>query len=257
MTKGWPVRALTRNPNSPAAQTLKETGVEVVQGDLSDRTSLDRALAGVYGLFSVQGLELGVDTEVRHGKTLADAAHAVGIQHIVYSSVGGAERDSGVPHFESKWQIEKHIRSLGLPATILRPVYFMENLNWQREQIQNGTLTSMALDADKPLQMIAATDIDAFAALAFESPVAYIGKALEIAGDELTEAQIAESLAAAIGRPVQLVPAEGPPAFPDLVKMYAWFNQAGYEADIPALRIKYPALLSFKAWIQGSDWTSN
>jgi uncharacterized protein YbjT (DUF2867 family) len=257
LAKGWPVRAMTRNPNSSAAQTLKGAGAEVVQGDLDDCSSLDRALAGVYGLFSVQTPELGVETEERHGKALADAAQAAGIHHIVYSSVGGAERGSGVPHFESKWQIEKYIRSLDLPATILRPVYFMDNLNWQRTQIQKGALTSMGLAADKTLQMIAATDIGAFAALAFESPDSYIGESLEIAGDELTETQIAETFAAVIGRPVKLVPAEGPPAFPDLVKMYAWFNQAGYEADIPALRGKYPTLLSFKTWVQDGNWKSN
>ncbi len=257
LASGWSVRALTRNPDSLKAQTHKNAGAELVQGNLDDRHSLDQALAGVYGLFSVQTPELGVDVEVQYGKTLADAAHAAGIQHMVYSSVGGAERNSGIPHFESKWEIEKYIRALNLPATILRPVYFMDNLNWQRSQIQNGTLTSMGLVDDKPLQMIASTDIGAFAALVFESPSEYLGKEIEIAGDELTEAQIAKTFSTVLGSPVKLVPADGPPAFPDLVKMYDWFNSDGYKADIPTLRIKHPKLSSFKEWLKDGDWKSS
>ena len=250
LANGWSVRALTRNTKSPKAQALKEAGAEVVQGDLDDRNSLEQALEGVYGLFAVLTPEQSVTIEERQGKTLADAAHAAGIQHLVYSSVGGAERDSGIPHFDSKWAIEKHIRALGLPATILRPVYFMDNLNWQRAQIQTGVLTSMGLADDKPLQMIASIDIGAFAALAFESPAEYIGKEIEIAGDELTESQITKVFSNSVGHTVNLIPAEGPPAYPDLVKMYAWFNTDGYEANISDLRIKHPELLSFTDWVK-------
>ena len=49
------------------------------------------------------------------------------MKHFVYSSVGGAERNTGIGHWESKWEIEKYIRNLGLPATVLRPAALMEN----------------------------------------------------------------------------------------------------------------------------------
>jgi uncharacterized protein YbjT (DUF2867 family) len=254
LAKGWAVRGLTRNPNSPSAQALAEAGAEVVQGDLGDRASLDRALDGVYGVYSVQALELGVEIEEQQGKALADAVSAAAVEHVVYSSVGGAERASGVPHFESKWQVEEHMRALGLPVTVLRPVYFMENVNWQRSQIMNGVLPSMGLDPDKPLQMIAVTDIGAFAALAFEKPQEFMGRAIEIAGDELTELKMTAVLADVVGRPVSIVEPEGPPSFPDMIKMFEWFNKEGYEADIPALRSMHPTLMTFETWLRKNGW---
>ena len=254
LAQGWSVRALTRDPNSPPAQALGEAGAEVVQGDLGDRTSLDRALSGVYGVYSMQTPYLGVDAEERQGKALADAAKAAGVQHFVYASVGGAERNTGIPHFESKWGIEKHVHELGLPATVLRPVFFMENFNPQRESILNGTFTSRGLKPDKRLQLIASDDIGAFAALAFANPQDYIGQALELAGDELTEPQMVETMVKVIGRPVSIVPADGPPPNEDLVKMMDWFNEKGYEADIPALRARYPGLATFETWLRRSGW---
>jgi uncharacterized protein YbjT (DUF2867 family) len=254
LAKGWAVRGLTRNPNSPSAQALAEAGAEVVQGDLGDRASLDRALDGVYGVYSVQALELGVEIEEQQGKALADAVSAAAVEHVVYSSVGGAERASGVPHFESKWQVEEHMRALGLPVTVLRPVYFMENVNWQRSQIMNGLLPSMGLDSDKPLQMIAVNDIGAFAALAFDNPDKFMGRAIEIAGDELTELKMTAVLADVIGRPVSIVEPEGPPAFPDMIKMFEWFNKEGYEADLPALRAMHPTLMTFETWLRQNGW---
>jgi uncharacterized protein YbjT (DUF2867 family) len=254
LAKGWSVRALTRNPNSLPAQALGKAGAEVVQGDLDDRTSLDRALNGVYGVYSMQTPFLGVDVEERQGKALADAARAVGVQHFVYASVGGAERNTGIPHFESKWGIEMHVHALGLPATILRPVFFMENINPQRERILNGTFTSRGMEPDKPLQLIASNDIGAFAALAFANPQDYIGRALEIAGDELTEPQMVEIIVKVIGRPVDLVQADGPPIYEDMVKMVNWFNEKGYEADIPALRTRHPGLMTFETWLRQSGW---
>lgn len=256
LKNGWSVRGLTRNQNSPAAQALAETGVEVVQGDLDDRASLDRALEGVYGVYSFPNMASGIEGEVRQGKLMADAAKAAGVAHFVQGSVGGAERQSGVPHFESKWQVEEYVRSLGLPATFLRPAFFMDNFNWSREAIFDGTFTSMGLDADKSLQMIAVADIGAFAALVFDNPQEYIGQRLEIAGAELTESQMVQIMSDVTGREVTLAPPAGAALNEDMTKMYAWFNEAGYEADIPALRNQYPDLLNLESWLRENGWVS-
>jgi uncharacterized protein YbjT (DUF2867 family) len=123
-----------------------------VQGDLEDPASLERAARGVYGIYSVQDFwSVGARCEVLQGKNLADAAKKAAVEHFVYSSVGGAERNSGIDHWESKWEIEKHIRKLGLPTTILRPVAFMEN--YYIDQVEIGILKGKLLDpirADKP-----------------------------------------------------------------------------------------------------------
>src|ERR1035441_5506439 len=104
------VRALSRDLAKPAARALAQAGAEVIRGDLNDPASIRRALEGAYGVFSVQNfMETGFDGEINQGKHLADAAKSAGVQHFVYSSVVSADRRTGLPHFESKWQIEQHI----------------------------------------------------------------------------------------------------------------------------------------------------
>jgi uncharacterized protein YbjT (DUF2867 family) len=254
LAQGWRVRALVRDPNKPAAQELAAKGAELAQGDLDDRASLDRALSGAYGAFSVQTF-MGPDGpvgEMRQGKLLADAAQAAGVQHFVYTSVGGAERKSGLPHFESKFQIEEHIRGLGLPATILRPVFFMENLRspWMGPR---DAVLAIGLRPTTSLQMIAADDIGAFAALAFARPQEFIGKAMEIAGDSLTMPQVADAFTRVTGQPVHFVelPLEQVRSFnAEMGDMMAWFNDHGYRADIAALRKLHPGLTTFEAWLR-------
>jgi uncharacterized protein YbjT (DUF2867 family) len=256
------LRALTRDPRSGAAQELTRQGVEVVQGDLEDPASLERATRGVYGVYSVQDFwAVGARREVQQGKNLADAAKRAGVAHFVYASVGGAERNSGIDHWESKWQIENHIRSLGLPATMLRPVAYMEN--YYIDQVEIGLLKGKLMDpirADKPYQTIATDDIGAFAALAFERPGDFVGRALEIAGSELTNPEAAQVFSGVLGRPVKFqrlpMPLVKLLMGKEFYQMFRWFNEAGFQADIPALRRQYPevALKSLEEWLRSEGW---
>ena len=260
LSNGWKVRALTRDPNKPAAQALAAAGAELAPGDMDRREELEAAFEGAYGVFSVQNFWIkgvGGEGEVRQGKNVAEAAKASGVQHFVYSSVGASYRGMGQAHFATKWEIEQYIQSLGLPYTILRPVAFMDNYNWQRAGITNGVFTGWGLRPEKGLQLIAAEDIGAFAALAFENPEVYLGRIVEIAGDELTEQQIADTLTRVIGRPVELqsrsMP-EGSQPNPEQAAMFQFFNGQGYDADIPALRGVYPALLTFEQFLRKNGW---
>jgi uncharacterized protein YbjT (DUF2867 family) len=255
MAKGWRIRALTRDPSRPQARALADRGAEVVQGDLNDRASLERAARGVYGIYSVQNFwlpDVGYEGEMRQGKTLGDVAKAAGVQHFVYSSVGGAERDTGIAHFDSKWEIEKYIRSLGVPVTVLRPVYFMENLNYPRMGPQNGVLAN-PMDPKVPMQMIAVDDIGSFVGMAFEDPGAWIGKDLELAGDALTMPQVAEKLSKVTGKAIRFaqVPMEQVRQYSaENAIQFEWFINEGYKADIPALRRLYPPLKDFDTWLR-------
>ena len=108
LERGWPVRALTRRPDSPAALGLAARGVEIAAGDMEDPASLERAMRGVHGVYSVQDFwSSGAEREVRQGYSVADATAATGVAHLVYSSVGGVERNSGIDHWETKWRIEQ------------------------------------------------------------------------------------------------------------------------------------------------------
>jgi uncharacterized protein YbjT (DUF2867 family) len=260
LADGWKVRALTRDVNKPAAQELKALGAEIVPGDMDNRAELDAAFQGAYGVFSVQNFWLpnvGFEGEIRQGKNVADAAKAAGIQHLVYSSVGAAHRGMGQKHFESKWIIEQHIQSLDIPYTILRPAAFMENFNWSRAYILSGTYTGNGLRPEKGFQIIAVEDVAAFAALAFANPGEYLGKTLELSGDELTEPQIAETFSKVIGRPVTLVApskSRGRASDEEMTAMFSFFNGEGYAADIPALRQLHPGLLTFEGYLRRNGW---
>ena len=84
-------------------------GMEVVKADMDNKNSLLKAAGGVYGIFSVQSLEQGLEVETQQGKTIADVAKECRVKHFVYNSVGSANRDTGIPHFESKWQVEQYV----------------------------------------------------------------------------------------------------------------------------------------------------
>jgi uncharacterized protein YbjT (DUF2867 family) len=258
LSKGWKVRALTRDVSKPTAKALAEAGAELFSADNDDRASLDAAFKGAYGVFSVQNSwTVGAEGEIRQGKHIADAAQAAGVKHFVYTSVGAAHRGMGQWHFASKYEIEQYIQKPGLPYTILRPVAFMENYFWQRAAITNGTFTGWGLRPDKGLQLIAVDDIGTFAEIALADPANYLGKTLEIAGDELTEPQIAAALSKVIGRPVQLAQPsmpEGAQPTPEQMAMGQFFNGQGYDADIPALRKVYPPLKTFEQWLRATGW---
>lgn len=217
---------------------------------MNDRNSLVTAMDGVYGVFSVQNfMDAGVETEVLQGTILADAAKQGGITHFVYSSVGGAERNSGVAHFESKRKIEQHIQQIGLPATILRPVLFMENFQANFKFVMLSLIASVL--GEKPIQLISVQDIGAFTALAFEHPKAYIGTSLEIAGDELNFRQIQQTLRRETGRrqPYIRIPSFVATSLTgEIGKMFRWFRDYGYQADMQLMKKLNPQHLTLAQW---------
>jgi uncharacterized protein YbjT (DUF2867 family) len=260
LEKGYRVRALTRNPDGEAAAALREMGAEVSAGDLDDRGSLDRALEGAYGAFSVQNFwETGFEREIDQGVRLIDAAKDAGVEHFVYSSVASAHRDTGLSHFESKWRIEERLRGSGLTYTTLRPVWFMEN--WEgpflRPFILNGTL-ALPLDPGVSFQQIAVDDVGAFAALAFENRDGWAGREVDLAGDERTIEEVAAAFSRVIGRPVayQQVPWDEyrQAAGDEYHDMFRWFQDVGYDADIVALRGEYARLTDFERYLRENGW---
>lgn len=238
----WHIRALTREPGGAAARALAARGIEPVGADLDRPESLIPALEGVHGLFSVQ--QRG-KKEAARGIALVDAAARAGVGHFVYSSVGGADRVRGIPHFDSKWEVETHLRQSGLPATILRPSSYMEGFTMPGAATIGMSMMHATLGDSKTLQMIAVRDIGIFAALAFADPASYAGEALELAGDELTLPQMARVTGKKYwrGMPRWILRMMGPES-----RMFFWFGESGYQADIADLRRRHPGLLTFESW---------
>ncbi len=253
--RGFPVRAITRDPGKPQARALTGQGIEVVRGDLDDMDSLRRAMDGVWGVYSVQAYEQGGDAEAQQGKAIADAAQRSRVTHFVYSSAIAADRNTGIPHIESKRRIEDHIRGLGIPYTIFRPAFFMENWLWMKDQINAGAV-AYPLSPDRHLQMIAVDDIGAFAALAFEHSGHWRDRAFDLAGDDLSMTDIAAHFSRKIGLEVHhQVPWDQfeNQAGRDLTIMFRWIEEHGFDADIAAVRAEYERLTTFDAWLN-KNW---
>src|SRR6201997_2074805 len=151
---GFHLRGLTRKPESERAAALAHQVIDIVKGDLDDEATLRRVLAGAWGVFAVQNTgEAGVEREEAQGKRLAKLAREAGIEHYVYTSVGSAGKQTGVPHFDNKGRIEETVRGLRFPShVILRPVFFMENLV-APFSLQGDTL-AWALGPNTKVQMI-------------------------------------------------------------------------------------------------------
>src|SRR5580698_926574 len=161
LERGHEVRAVTRDPNSKQAKSLANAGATLVTASLEDAAGIKKALEGATSLFAMTTPFGGTDAEIRQGVAAADAAKAAGV-HLLFTSVGSANRQTGVPHFDSKYEVEEHIAQVGVRATILAPVYFMENLYFAREQLAKGIYAS-ALPPTSTLAQIAVADIGAVA----------------------------------------------------------------------------------------------
>lgn len=263
LAAGHRVRALTRRPGSPAADILRGLGAEVRRADFDDRASLDDALAGADSLFAVT-TPFGADTavEARQGKTIVDAAAAARLGHVVLTSAAHADRGTGVPHYESKYLVEQHLRASGLPWTVIAPAAFMDNYasGWTLDGLRDGTF-AWPMPTDRPLTLIPADDIGAFAALALQRRDEFTGRRIDIASDYRTPGQIAKTLAAATGRPV--THQEVPLAYvrtrsADLAAMFEYFTTSGLDVDVAGLRRDYPEVgwHNFAEWADAQDWTT-
>jgi uncharacterized protein YbjT (DUF2867 family) len=239
------VRALVRDPESNRAKALANQGIEIAQGDMDDLASLKKAMAGVRGVYSVQDyFTVGAAREVQEGKNMADAAIGAGVEHFVFSSVGGTERHSGIGHFETKWEIENHIRKLGLPATMIRPVGFMENyyIPQLEKQLVKGRLFN-PVRASRPLQTIASDDIGKFISLAFAQPDRFIRLELEIAGSELTSPETAEVFSRVLRCRVRAhhlpVPLVRLSMGKEWYQMFTWLKRAASRPTFPRCAVTF------------------
>ena len=259
LARGHRVRALTRSPDKPAAAALAEAGAELVQADLENRHSLDDALDGGAAVFSVQDfLEAGVDAEVRQGLNLTAAAAAANVDHIVYSGASTMDRHTGVPHLDSKWRIEREVRSLDVPWTVFRPAAFMENWAWERETILNEGMMPLPGRPDMTYRQVSVRDIAAMAVLAFEQPVTWVGQIVSLAGDALTPVQIAETFSRVLGRPIRHQQVDWDTCRAtqgeELMLMYRYFDEFGMDGDPTMLRHWHPDALSFEAFLRLEGW---
>jgi uncharacterized protein YbjT (DUF2867 family) len=259
LARGHKVSALTRDPNSKQAKLLADAGASLVAASLEDTASITRALEGATSFFAMTTPFAGTDAEIRQGVAAVDAAKAAGV-HLVFTSVGSANKQTGVPHFDSKYEVEKYIAKIGVRATILAPVAFMENIYFVKEQLAKGTYAS-ALSPGRAHAQIAVADIGAVAVRVLEEPARFTGKRFDLAGDELSGSEAMSILSRVIGHPLSYfeVPLDvvRQRMGEDAVRMYEWFERVGFAVDRPALRREFPevAFQDFESWAKTQDWS--
>lgn len=262
LQKKHEVYALIRSTKSesPKAQNLRNQGAKLVEADLDKPDSLEQVMNGIDSVFLMgTWVEVGTEGEIRRGKMMVDIAKEKKIEHIVYSSVVNADKNTGIPHFESKYKVEQHIKNSGIPYTIIGPTFFMDNLHsYSLAGLQQGQV-ALPLSPSRILQQSAVENIAEFSALALERRNSFIGKRIDIASDEITGEQAAKVLSNELGHKIRYeqVPMEQiRQASEDLAVMFEWFERIGTGVDVAALHKQYPEVnwLTFKDWVKSQNW---
>jgi uncharacterized protein YbjT (DUF2867 family) len=255
LERGHRVRALTRDPQPAPASRLRALGAEVWLGDFDDPRTIARAARGADALFAGgTAHRAGPESELRHGRNVAGAASEAGVRQLVYVSGDGASADSPLPLFRAKFAVEHHIGSLGIPHTILAPVYFMENLfnPWNVPALRAGVLPS-PVDVARPLQQVALRDVLSLAALAIESPERFDAMRIRIASDEVSALDAVAAIAHVHGVELEPRRLRADELAPGLRALFGWLSDVGHDVDVEALHGRYPGVgwHGYSQWIAG------
>lgn len=256
---GREVRAFVRDPHSEKAVALTKVGISIAVGDLMDRQSIDRAMVGIRGVFSVQASSpsglVTDEQEIAQGKAIADSAVAAGVAHILYSSGGAAGKGhTGMAHFDTKSEIESYVRSLPINVTITRPAAFMEMMMLPGMGLSAGTFTYF-MHRDQTMQMIALDDLGRINAHILMNPDIYADRQIEVSGQDISGEQLEVSFSHAAGRPIRYA------RFPEtLLAENAFLRRltalvdngivAGV-ADIGALEAEFGPMMKLDKWLSG------
>jgi uncharacterized protein YbjT (DUF2867 family) len=259
LESGWTVRALTRNPQGRPAHALAALGAEVVGADMGDKAALRKAFDGASGVYSVQnGMVSGFDAEVTHGRNVAEAAQDVGMKHLVYASAGVGRAGTGVHSWEAKVRVEDHLRTLGLPFTILRPMAFMELMTDRSLYPALGTWSvwPRLMGDERPVIWIAVEDVGSIAAIVFADRDAWLGRELALAADVRSLAECRSLYREIVGRSPRALPI---PLWlfdrftrKDLTVMWRWLRTNPVEYNLADTRAILPTVMTVPEWLRRS-----
>jgi len=266
LAAGRRVRILTRDPGSATAQALVALGAEAVRGDFDDTDSVRAAMMGATGVFSMQNPG---PLETAHGLLLVREALRAGVQHFVHTSVTGTTGHRRFPdwgtgrwtesYWLAKWEIEEAVRAAGFPHhTVLRPAFMMENfippkVDFLFPALRHGEIAT-AIHIRSVLQLVSAEDVGAFATAAFTRPQDFNGCSIDLACENPTVSQIADTLSRGLQRKIRAVALTPDEAlargqFAGWVRTQEWINEVGYQASIEALGGYGIRLTTFADWV--------
>jgi uncharacterized protein YbjT (DUF2867 family) len=263
---------LSRSPSSLRAQSLARHGARVVQTDLDDPVEVLKAVQLVDGVYvhalagdSSASEERQKPRAILLARALKAASDRDGkSRHLVFNSTAGAGRSTRMPRpMQLKTAVEDFFSSTsasgGFTFTSVRPAMFMEEFwkRYTRPQILAQGRFALALPSDTPLQLTAVHDVGRLAAEALCQPRAYAGRSIDLAGDELTPAQMASAFGTAQHSPVRFKPM---PAWPlwfiqrDLFSITTFLRESGYGVDMRLCKAEFPWLMSFRQFLERTRW---
>lgn len=258
------VRCLTRNPESEAATVLKQSGAEVVQGDLDDVGSLKAAIEGCDGVFGVTNFWEHFDKEFEHGKNLVDAVAEVGVEHFVYSSLANIEKltsgELNAPHFDIKARIEEYAESKNLPSTFIHVAFYYENFLYFFPPTDHGDgkLSFGFPQGDTPLAAVSVEDVGGIVAPIFNRPDEFKGRTVVVVGDEMPPAEYASIMSQRLGKeivynyiPMEVFAKFEFPGADDLANMFEFYrlHLPRRDNELKECRTLHPGMQSFDAWL--------
>jgi uncharacterized protein YbjT (DUF2867 family) len=273
-------RALTRDVKSPKARALAELGAEVVEANVDDEASLERAFDGAYGAYCVTFFwdHMSAEREIEEAYAMARAAKKAGLQHVIWSTFEDTrdrvpladdrmptlQERYKVPHFDGKAEANAAFIELGVPTTFLLTSFYWDNLINFGAGPKRGADGKLALTypmGDKRLPGMAAEDIGRCAYGIFKGGREFIGKTIGIAGGHLTGAQMADALGRALGEDVRydavspdVYRAFGFPGADEMGNMFQYkrdFNEEYTGArDLDMSRRLNPRLQTFDQWLE-------
>jgi uncharacterized protein YbjT (DUF2867 family) len=256
LQQGWPVRALTRKPDSAPAKALAALGAEVVKADSEEPASLARSFEGAHGIYSVQNHHIsGHEGEIRQGKNVADAAAGAGVRLLVYASTGNGAGGTGIGSWDAKVAVAEHARQLGVPLTVLRPTAFME-LTTEKKFYPPASVWHVmpkVMGETRRIGWISVDDLAVVAEHAFADPGAFAGRDISLAADVLSIQECRAAWRDVVGK--------SPRRFPmplwlferftgtDETTMWRWLRANDMEFDTSATREIHPGARTFRAWL--------
>ena len=205
--EGKPVRALARHTSDKTkVAELERLGVEVVRGDLKDRSSLDAACRGVRTVISTASSTLSrqegdtIESVDRDGQlSLVDAARAEGVEHFILVSF--PDMNIEFPLQTAKREVEQHLKESGLAYTILQPTFFMEVWLSPALGFDAAGASAQIYGAGRaPISWVSYRDVARFAAACVDNPEAR-GAVIELGGPEaLSPSEVVRIFEEAAGR---------------------------------------------------------
>ncbi len=207
---GVDVRVFVRD--EAKAKQYKDSGAEVIIGDLDKPETI---LPAVKNVDKIYLLTWNGETQLQQAQNVIKAAKQVESPHIIRHSMWGSENSRII---KQGYQIDEIIKSSGLPWTILKPTFFMQNTMMAAQTITSDGVIYWDMK-DGRLGMIDVRDV-ADAAFAVITGEGHEGKSYILTGPEAVSFNnVAETFSHVLDKDVKYVNVPGEASFQAMVGM--------------------------------------